>query len=239
MINIACVKAGRQYSDDYVMKLYNSVKRNLTVPFHFYLFSDNDFNLQENMSVNRLTPFPSGMPKANKLWWYKLYMFDKKWDWKYPHTLYFDLDTVIINSIDHFVDYHPDKFCILQDFNRHHLPSFDRWFNSSIMKWPVNQYHEIYDEWFENYMVVCRQNQGDQNYITKHVKGKHIWWPRTWAMSYKWELLDGGVKRAGMPLEYKRPDTGLTIPDDCSVIVFHGKPNPCEVEDSIILQHWR
>lgn len=239
MINIACVKAGSNYSDDYVLKLYNSVVRNLSVPFHFYLFTDRNFPVQEHMTINQLVPFPEDMPRSNKLWWHKIYMFDKKWEWMYPETLYFDLDTVIVDSIDKFVDYHVGKFCILQDFNRHHNPNFDMFFNSSIMKWPVEKYTHIFERWYADYQTLTRQNQGDQNYISKVIKGEHILWPVQWAMSYKWELLDGGLLRAGYPLVYREPGIGLILPPECSVIVFHGKPNPSEVEDSLIKAHWK
>ena len=30
------------------------------------------------------------------------------------------------------------------------------------------------------------------------------------------------------------------LPDECSVAVFHGKPNPAEIEhDPLVIQNWR
>ena len=40
MINVCCVYYGNKYKAEYVQKLYNMVKRNLTVPHKFICFTD-------------------------------------------------------------------------------------------------------------------------------------------------------------------------------------------------------
>jgi hypothetical protein len=40
MINVCCVYYGDKYKPEYVQKLYNMVKRHLTIPFEFYCFTD-------------------------------------------------------------------------------------------------------------------------------------------------------------------------------------------------------
>ena len=37
---VVCLKYGDKYSADYVNKLYNGVKRNLTVPFEFVCYTE-------------------------------------------------------------------------------------------------------------------------------------------------------------------------------------------------------
>jgi len=56
-------------------------------------------------------------------------------------------------------------------------------------------------------------------------------------MSYKWEVLNGGLKRMGTK-EYKSDKTVLH--NDTSILVFHGKPNPGDVlDDPLILENWK
>ena len=37
---VVCLKYGNKYSAEYVNKLYNGVKRNLTIPFEFVCFTE-------------------------------------------------------------------------------------------------------------------------------------------------------------------------------------------------------
>ena len=69
-------------------------------------------------------------------------------------------------------------------------------------------------------------------------------WPREWIMSYKWEigLEQGEKKRSPNDLFVKQPYTDRKhgLPDDCSVAVFHGKPNPAEIQhDPLVIDNWR
>jgi hypothetical protein len=51
-------------------------------------------------------------------------------------------------------------------------------------------------------------------------------------MSYKWEILHGGTKHGGTtvtyPNDYFQPDIEWLDPQDCSIVVFHGNPDPWE-----------
>ena len=93
MINIACVlrqggKVG--YDATWVKKLYNSVSRNLTLPFRFICLSDCE------VPVERIP-----LEEVGTGYWAKLQLFRKNlFD---TPVLFFDLDTVICGNIDQLV----------------------------------------------------------------------------------------------------------------------------------------
>ena len=51
-------------------------------------------------------------------------------------------------------------------------------------------------------------------------------------MSYKWEILHGGTRVGGpdvkYPEDYLQPNEKHVVPKDCSIVVFHGTPDPYE-----------
>jgi len=90
---------------------------------------------------------------------------------------------------------------------------------------------------------VINKFRGDQDYMTARYPGGPIW-PRDWVMSYKWEigLEPGEKKRSPHDLFVKQPYTDRKhgLPEDCAVAVFHGKPNPAEVQhDPLVLENWK
>ena len=150
----------------------------------------------------------------------------------YGDVLYLDLDTILIGDIAKFWDYKPGKFCICQDFNRKFIRDYPV-SNSSVVRFNPKDHTAIYDYFEKNQHAVMKQFRGDQDYITWWFKEreKH-WWVEDWAMSYKWEILHGGTKHGGTdirhPNDYLQPDKEWIIPDNCSIVVFHGKPDPMD-----------
>ena len=53
MIRICTVYFEGKYTPDYVEKLYNSLKRNCTLPFEFICYSDNP-----NVKADKVIPLP-------------------------------------------------------------------------------------------------------------------------------------------------------------------------------------
>ena len=50
-MNILTLKVGDKYSPDYVNRLYKGFKRNSSVPFDFYCYTENSDGLDDNISV--------------------------------------------------------------------------------------------------------------------------------------------------------------------------------------------
>ena len=226
MKEIVVVCAGEKFNPNlHVRQIYENLHRYCT-DFRLTVFADQDIPLPGVRTI----PLPDwNLHGPRQLWWYKINIFG-------PHTwtgpvLYMDLDTVIIGNIDKFWDYETDKFCICQDFNRQFIKNYPI-SNSSIMRFNANKYQDIYNKFVENPQKHIRQYRGDQDYITAYFKERDdsAWWPKEWAMSYKWEIQHGGCRVGGLdvkyPDDYYQPDHKHIVPDECSIVVFHGKPDP-------------
>jgi len=233
MINVACVWIKPKYTMSYVDKLYNSVKRNITQPFNFYCLTTHP------QEVNNPNVIPIGIPVDEELengknkWWYKAHLFNEH-NWN-GQILYLDLDTVVVNNLDKFFNHRPTDFNICQDFNRHGMPKYYV-SNSSVMKFEANGYTRFYKDFVENKDNIIKKFKGDQDWLTRILEEDRSWWPKEWAMSYKWEVLNGGLKRMGTQ-EYVSNET--IINPETSILVFHGNPNPGDIaDDPIIKEHW-
>ena len=234
MNNIACVWVPPKYNMSYVETLYNSVKRNTTQSFNFYCLTTHP------QEINNPNIIPIALEKDTlfesdrKRWWYKSNLFNEH-NWE-GQILYLDLDIVIIGSLDKFFEWKVDKFRICQDFNRHSMPNY-KISNSSVMAFNANSYTNFYNEFQEEKVENIRRHNGDQDWLTRILGESKSWWPKEWAMSYKWEVLNGGLKRMGTK-EYKLDTT--EVHKDTSILVFHGNPNPGEVlDDLIIAENWK
>jgi len=241
MIDVACVCVGDEYKPElYINQLWLSLHKHLAQPFRLTVLTDNpDHPYYYNRPIRRIM-IPS-WPNVSKAWWYKMYLFSP--DMGFTNTvLYFDLDVVILNNIDKFLSTSLDKFCILQDFNRKWIRDYPV-SNSSIMRWQPEKYYCIWDEFHVTRTAMIGKYRGDQDYLTNFFKQRDdcIWWPAQWAMSFKWEIYRGGLIQSGTgldtkgnwpaePEKYQDKTNPWVIPADCSVVVFHGKPNPYDTD---------
>lgn len=231
MKEVAIVCAGDKFDPAmHIKQIYKNLHENCT-DFRLTVFTDRDDVGVPNVRLIKLPDWNLHGPR--QLWWYKVYMFSPQ-AWTGP-VLYMDLDTIIINNIDKFWDYEVDSFCICQDFNRQFIETYPI-SNSSVMRFDPAKYTDIYNTFIENPQKIIRQYRGDQDYITAYFKERtdKAWWPATWAMSYKWEIKHGGCKIGGLdvkyPDDYYVPEQQEIIPDDCSIVVFHGKPDPYDTD---------
>ena len=226
MKEVALVCAGDKFDPAlHIKQIYENLHENCT-NFRLTVFADRDDIGLPGVRVIRL---PDWNLNYRQLWWYKVYMFSPQ-EWTGP-VFYMDLDTIIINNIDKFWDYETDKFCICQDFNRQFIPDYPVC-NSSIMRFNSTLHYHLYNYFVANSQKVMRQYRGDQDYITAYLKDREdkVLWPKQWAMSYKWEIQHGGSKAGGptlrYPDDYHCPEQEYIVPEECSIAVFHGKPDP-------------
>ena len=92
-VNIVCVKYGKKYTKDDVLKLKRMVEDNCTLPFSFYCLSDED--------IESVHTIPLDLSLDLERYWWKICLFDLDWD---VPTLYLDLDIIIQNNIDHMFE---------------------------------------------------------------------------------------------------------------------------------------
>jgi hypothetical protein len=227
---IACLKWGDKYSPDYVNKLYSMIQRHTTVDHQFLCFTESAKGLHKDINVMPL-------PKLSVTgWWYKPYMLSSIPELS-GTLLFFDLDVVICKNIDSLFAYHPDKFCIIRDFNRTVRPNWDR-MNSSVFKTPIGMYDKLWQQYKNNPKDAIGRNAGDQDWMYKNIKD-HIFWPDEWIQSYKWEMRNRNeltvVNRKRVFKDKGTPN----VKPQTKVAVFHGSPNPADCLDDWVVDNWQ
>ena len=230
---VVCLKHGNKYSSDYVNKLYNMVKRNLTLNFNFVCYTENPAGIDKEIKIEPL-------PEVADLkgWWYKPMFFNPALGLN-GTILFIDLDVVIFKNIDYLFDYKPGKFCIIRDFNRCRYSNYDK-FNSSVFRLDTGQFSEVYTDFMKDYRSQSRRHYGDQDWLRYKIQKDFEYFPDEWIQSYKWEMRD----RPRMIMDPTGGRNFATIEDpkikpDTSVAVFHGDPNPHKCRDPWVIDKWQ
>jgi len=107
---------------------------------------------------------------------------------------------------------------------------------SAIMRWPANQYSNIWEELEKNPGFTTKFH-GDQNYIYHLHKDNIVFYPDEWIRSYKWEIRSR--KNLKVDSSGFKEIKNLTVPNETVILAFHGKPMVHNVQDPIIVNNWR
>lgn len=170
---IACVRTGKKYGDDYVLKLRNGVARHLHVKHDFVCFTENRVEGVE------CEPLPAPLPG----WWSKVSLFSLG-----RPLIYFDLDVVITGDLQRLVDW--NGFGILEDHN-------GRTFNSSVMKLTGKE-TKVWERFTPN---VMSHMHGDQDWITECMQDAPTF-PREWFPSFKLDNCLAGPPDGAMAINF-------------------------------------
>ena len=184
------MKWGAVYDSLYVNRLYSGVKRHLSKPFRFVCFTDDSNGIREEVET---FPIPEGIDPvalSGCAMSRKLHLFHRNIGGLEGTCLYFDLDVVLIDSIDCFFDYLPGEFCICREW----LPPHQRLQykiqkridsgNSSVFRYEANTMQFIIDMMNENPKLLL-SFKNEQEFLTYAV-GKNVnWWPSKWVSSFK------------------------------------------------------
>ena len=231
MLNVLCLKFGTKYSADYVNKLYNMVQRHLTVPHRFVCFTEDSTGLNSNIEIRTL-PVDPGI----KGWWWKTYLFKADHFIAGEPNLYLDLDIVIVNNIDKLVTEKPGNFMGFEDPSR--VFSKQPKLNSSVMRWQSGHLSDIWEIYTSNRLKAAGL-QGDQDWIWRLHQDKIKFYPNPWIQSYKWQVRSHReLVRSGASQMFNTVRNPVINPDT-SILVFHGTPNPDQVQDPIIVDNWQ
>ena len=224
LVNVISIKWGNWYGPHYVNRLFSGVKRNLTYDFRFVCFTENTEGLLPEIETYPLPPvnreatghFGRGLKQG---------LFNSGiGDLRGP-CLYFDLDIVIVDSIDCFFDYLPGKFCICKEWFsppmrlRNRLVGRQADANSSIFRFEANSMHFVVDAMNKDNDLPKRFSL-EQSWLT-YIAGDRInWWPLPWIASFK-------HRQPAFPLSLVFPPV---LPSECRVMVFNG---PLKPQDAI------
>ena len=207
---VACVYWGDKYPIGYVERLYNSVKRNLTVPFRFACLTDQEVNIPGVETYRTKYDWPG--------WWQKVGLFDPGL-FTGKRVLYFDLDVVICRSIYNLALV-ADPIALVENFSPNRGRSAH---NSSIMVWDSDGPAQ----------AIFREFEKDPDRVMENLHGDQCWIWRV--MSEQGHDIPNFPRREVQSFKY---DT-LRGVENPQCIVFHGKPDPHEVDHPLVREHWR
>lgn len=163
MINVISVKWGTKYSSEEVNRLYRMVKKNLTIPFIFYCFTEDPEGLDSNIQIidNPYYDYLDGV-------WNKMCLFNSE---LMPNgtNLFFDIDVIIQDNIDYLLDYKSQKltkiyaywkeYSVQDDSADDPRSHWDMNGNSSILLWEngtQDNIWKLFDTNPDNYMMKYR-----------------------------------------------------------------------------------
>jgi hypothetical protein len=228
---ILCVRFGQKYSLAYVEKLRNMIQRNITVPYKMVCLTDDPTPID---GIELIVQRHAGYTKG---WWHKVHMFDTSLPLS-GRILYMDLDVVICSNIDRLTQIYGSDFMGIRDFNRKFHRDW-KYLNSSVMSWMHGSQNHIYEDFMKNPQAAMRMH-GDQDWTWKCAKNKIKFWPESWIQSYKWEIRNRNELQVIHGVrQFTSVKDDVSVPNDCSILVFHGDPNPAIVQDKLVVDNWK
>lgn len=220
-VKIVCTfKTGGDYTDRYVMLLFNQLLRHAQCEFTFYCNTDSHIawvgglEQRHRFVLNRLQ-HPRYLPS----WWSKLEAY-----YLTGPVIAFDLDTVIVNDIttlvQHALTLPPDEICFLRDFRGVPWNSSIvirngdfRWVTDAIVSDVLRGRYKK-DKRGVHLRIADKEFHGDQDWTTDRLQ-KH-------------KIKIGAIQdRFDGIYSYKDDIAKRTdFPDDARIICFHGRPRP-------------
>jgi len=219
-VNIICMKWGDKYGADFVNRLYAMVSRNLTIPFRFVCFTENEKGIHPDVVI---LPLPSlGLPdNIPERGWLKLATFKESIEGLTGTALFLDLDVVIVDNIDEFFTFEAEFALCFDEKKKAQLIG-----NSSVYRFEVGKHADVLNYFLKNFDSIKTQHRNEQAYLSAQMNAKKAlkFWPREWTPSFKYHCIPK------FPLNFfKEP----FIPEGAKIILFHGKPEPHEAEKGI------
>jgi hypothetical protein len=207
---VACVWWGTKYGRNYVENLRNSLKRNLSIPYEMVCITDRD-------------DLPDGIRKIPALkngdgWWQKVNLFKPGMFPSDTRILFLDLDVVITSSLDP-ISRSQGEFVMIENFSMNRRASA---YNSSCMLWTPNEKTERIYTCYNSEVVEALH--GDQCWIWRVMEKDILAFRKDLLESYKYNRARPEMRRAS---------------NDTAVWVFHGKPDPHEVNAPFVKNNWR
>jgi hypothetical protein len=243
-VNVICIKWGEKYPSDYVNRLHNMVKRNLTRPHRFICLTDSSEGIDPEIECLAIPKIGFDEFDLKKPWtlghgWLKLTTFSAKLNGLSGRTLFLDLDIVIVGPLDVFFEQKGD-FIVIREWDKK-----DGTGNTSCYIFTIGQQADALEYLKANYPSSISNVRNEQEFITQFVakKGQLSYWPEEWCRSFKRHCIQKGLKSW-----FIRPQ----IPENARIIIFHGKPHPDDAIAGIsgkwyrrvlptpwVAEHWR
>ena len=214
------MKWGDKYGSDYVNRLYQMVKRNITPPFKFVCYTDNKVGIDSNIEVYDMPRFDAAHLQTKGAYQKKTLCRSGLEPFKDGERfLFLDLDIVIMKNIDCFFEYLPNEdFIICYNWTRGN----GKIGNSSVTMFRSGSLDYIISDLEKDF--INYQNKfgtASQEYLSSKVIekfGKLNFWPEEWCKSFQYHCLPNRLLRLFF--------TSRKPPEQTRILLFHGRVNP-------------
>lgn len=186
MLNILTLKVGDKYGPEYVNKLYKNIKKNTSVDFDFYCYTEDSSELHSDIKIINLKERPDVIKQ-----WYKI-DFHNMPQFLGQKCLILDIDLLINSNLDELLGF---------DLPANHFGVFEIWWNWGYCKYNggFQMFHQgdtkhLYDKFYENpqywqeyYIKIGKAEppvNGEQNFICEHLKIPVHSFPKIWYVKY-------------------------------------------------------
>jgi hypothetical protein len=227
-VAVCCIKWGQKFGPDYVNILRRAVRDNLSLPHRFVCLTDNPDGLDDEIEAS---PFPDfGYPREQ--WkrgsWPKVALFADGVFEDDEIVLYLDIDVMIVGPLDPMIALVIEKpgFHTLREWNPALLKALPesqrpvRGSQGSVYVWRAGMQRHIFAAFRNNAAHVVANYWSDRFFLPVIAVSPH-YLPQQLCKSFKRH----SVYYWPLNLVLRRPRQ----PKNCSVIVFHGIPNPTDL----------
>lgn len=222
-VNVVTLKWGTRYGAEFVNKLFAAVSRNLSLPFQFVCFTDNNAGLADGIISFPIPEMDLDPPKLYKPW-RKLCLFKEGLPLN-GFCLFLDLDILITGNLDDFFLFETEKIPIIRDwptFARKIFPKGPPVGNSSVFRFIANECTFVYEQYLREKDWALATFAPPQSYLTHCIRPRMVFWPEHWVVSFKVHCLPT------WPVNLFKT---AKLPKSAKIVIFHGHPDPDEARD--------
>ncbi|MFI0845267.1 glycosyl transferase [Mesorhizobium sp. IMUNJ 23232] len=213
---IICINWGTKYGPVYINRLYGMVARNITPPFTFTCFTDNDQGVRPEVRCEPLPPLNAELPKHSRGIWGKARLWNAELADLEGPVLFLDLDLLVTGSLDDFFSRgDPDDVILAVNPVR----PLERLGQTSIYRFPVGKLLPLLKAFEADSLGIAARYEFEQRFVTRNAPGGIKFWPRAWVRLFRHDLIPA------FPRNYFEAPR---LPRDAKVVLFAGHLNPPE-----------
>ena len=211
---VICINWGTKYGAPYVNRLYAMVARNLTPPFTFTCFTDDDTGFRDEVLALPLPPLDVDMPTNTIGIWSKARLWSETLGDLTGPVLFLDLDLVITGSLDDFFSFGDPDDVILA---RNPSNPLEKLGQTSAYRFPVGKLLPLKRAFMADPQGTADTYRFEQRFVTRNAPGGIRFWPRNWVAHFRRQCM------RPFPLNYVLPPR---LPNDARMVIFAGHLNP-------------
>ncbi len=218
---VICINWGTKYGPAFVDRLYGMVARNLTPPFRFVCFTDDDRGMRAEVECHPLPPIGVEMPTGTLGIWPKSRLWGPRLADLSGPVLFLDLDVVVTGPMDPFFTVGAPGDVIL---SRNPARPFERLGQTSVYRFPVGRLEPLWHAFRADPQGIADTYRFEQRFVTRTAPGGIGFFPRRWVRHFRRDC------RRPFPLNYA---LAPRLPGDARIVIFPGGLHPQHAIDGV------